>query len=69
MDTKLEATLDDLYHIPEHSKAELVNGELVLMLLTGGLPGYAAAESLSACAPTHDKPNQVMQSRTTLDLW
>lgn len=44
MDTKLEATLDDLYHIPEHSKAELVNGELVLMSPTGGLPGYAAAE-------------------------
>ncbi|HEY0601434.1 MAG TPA: Uma2 family endonuclease [Herpetosiphonaceae bacterium] len=44
MDTKLEATLDDLYRVPEHSKAELVNGELVLMSPTGGLPGYAAAE-------------------------
>lgn len=44
MDTKIEATLDDLYRVPEHSKAELVNGELVLMSPTGGLPGYAAAE-------------------------
>jgi Uma2 family endonuclease len=44
MHTKIEATVEDLYHVPEHGKAELVNGELILMSPTGGLPGYAAAE-------------------------
>jgi Uma2 family endonuclease len=44
METKTEATVDDLYNIPEDGKAELVNGEIVLMSPTGGLPGYAAAE-------------------------
>ena len=44
MRAKPEATIEDLYHIPEHGKAELVNGELRVMAPTGGLPGYAAAE-------------------------
>lgn len=44
MDIRVEATLEDLYRVPEHGKAELVNGELVLMAPTGGLPGYAAGE-------------------------
>jgi Uma2 family endonuclease len=33
------ATLDDLYRVPENGKAELVDGEIVLMLPTGGIPG------------------------------
>jgi Uma2 family endonuclease len=33
------ATIDDLYRVPENGKAELVNGEIVLMPPTGGLPG------------------------------
>jgi hypothetical protein len=44
MTTKPEATVDDLYHVPEHGKAELVNGELVLMPPTGGVPGRAAGK-------------------------
>jgi Uma2 family endonuclease len=44
MSTKTEATVDDLYRVPEHGKAELVNGELVLMSPTGGVPGRAAGE-------------------------
>jgi Uma2 family endonuclease len=40
------ATIDDLYHVP--SKAELVNGEIVMMSPTGGLPGYAAGEIFSS---------------------
>jgi Uma2 family endonuclease len=35
-----EATVDDLYRVPE--KAELVNGELVMMSPGGGTHGYAA---------------------------
>jgi hypothetical protein len=37
-----EATLDDLAREP--GKAELVNGRVVRMSPTGGLPGYAARE-------------------------
>ena len=44
MSTKTEATVDDLYRVPDHGKAELVNGELVLMPPTGGVPGRAAGE-------------------------
>ena len=39
MSTKVEATIEDLYKI--RGKAELVNGEIILMSPTGGLPGYA----------------------------
>ena len=44
MSTKTEATVDDLYRVPENGKAEIVNGELVLMSPTGGVPGRAAGE-------------------------
>ena len=44
MSTKTQATVDDLYHAPENGKAEIVNGELVLMSPTGGVPGRAAGE-------------------------
>jgi Uma2 family endonuclease len=44
MSTKTEATVDDLYRVPEHSKAEIVNGELVLISPTGGVPGRAAGK-------------------------
>lgn len=44
MSTKTEATVDDLYRVPEHGKAELVDGELVLMSPTGGVPGRAAGK-------------------------
>jgi Uma2 family endonuclease len=44
MITKTAATVDDLYRVPENGKAELVNGELVLMPPTGGVPGRAAGE-------------------------
>jgi Uma2 family endonuclease len=44
MTAKTRATLSDLYQVPDNGKAELVNGELVLMSPTGGLPGYAGGE-------------------------
>jgi Uma2 family endonuclease len=44
MSTKVEATIEDLYHVPGDGKAEIVNGELVLMSPTGDLPGSAALE-------------------------
>ena len=42
MSIRTEATIDDLYRVPDNGKAELVNGELVLMSPTGGVPGRAA---------------------------
>ena len=42
MSSKVEATIEDLYKI--RGKAELVNGEIILMSPTGGLPSHAAAE-------------------------
>jgi Uma2 family endonuclease len=44
MSTKAEATVDDLYRVPENGKAEIVNGELVLMSPTEGVPGRTAGE-------------------------
>ena len=44
MTIRTEATIDDLYRVPENGKAELVNGELVLMSPTGGVPGRAAGK-------------------------
>ncbi|MGI8586353.1 MAG: Uma2 family endonuclease [Chloroflexia bacterium] len=41
MSTKQKATVEDLYHVPDGRKAELVNGEVVLMSPTGKDPGYA----------------------------
>jgi Uma2 family endonuclease len=41
MSAKIEATVEDLYHVPEHGKAEIVNGEIVLMPPTGDMPSRA----------------------------
>lgn len=42
MSIKVEATIEDLYKV--EGKAELVNGEIVHMSPTGGLPHYAARQ-------------------------
>ena len=44
MTTKTQATIEDLYHVPENGKAEIVNGELKLMPPTGDAPSYASFE-------------------------
>ncbi|HLG14261.1 MAG TPA: Uma2 family endonuclease [Blastocatellia bacterium] len=46
MTSTVRATIEDLYRTPGNAKAELVNGEIVLMPPTGYLPGYAASEIL-----------------------
>jgi len=46
MSTKVEATIEDLYKV--EGKAELVNGEIILMSPTGILPSYAAGEIFSS---------------------
>ena len=42
MSTNIEATVDDLYHVPENGKAEIVNGEIVTMPPTGDKPSRAS---------------------------
>ena len=42
MKTRTPATVEDLYRVPEDAKAEIVNGELVLMSPTGALPSLAS---------------------------
>lgn len=44
MSTKANATIEDLYHVPDNQKAEIVNGELVLMSPTGAAPNFAGGE-------------------------
>ncbi len=38
------ATIEDLYHVPENRKAELVDGEIIMMSPTGATPNFAAGE-------------------------
>lgn len=44
MVANLEAKIEDLYALPSEQKAEIVNGEIVLMSPTGAAPSHAAAE-------------------------
>src|SRR5882762_4283227 len=43
MAAKTKATIEDLYHVPGNGKAEIVNGELVLMSPNEFWPSRAAA--------------------------
>ena len=50
MTTKAKATIDDLYALPDNTKAEIVDGELIIMSPTGDMParaGFKIAMSLS----------------------
>lgn len=44
MRTKTRATIEELYHVPDNGKAEIVHGEVVCMPPTGYMPGYAGGE-------------------------
>lgn len=37
-----KATVEDLYRVPEHGKAELINGKVVRFMATGGIPSRAS---------------------------
>ena len=37
-----KATVEDLYRVPEHGKAELIDGEVVRLMPTGGIPSRAS---------------------------
>jgi Uma2 family endonuclease len=42
MSRKARATIEDLYHVPDNGKAEIVKGKVVLMPPTGDMPSSAA---------------------------
>ena len=42
MSTRTRATIEDLYNIPGNGKAEIINGEVVRIMPTGGKPGRAS---------------------------
>jgi len=44
MSTKSQAAIEDLYHVPENGKAEIIDGEVVLMSPTGLAPSFASGE-------------------------
>lgn len=44
MSTKANATIEDLYYVPDNRKAEIVNGEVVIMSPTGAAPNFAGGE-------------------------
>ncbi len=44
MSTKTSATIEDLYKVPDNRKAEIVDGEVLIMSPTGSAPNYAAGE-------------------------
>ena len=50
MTAKVRATVEDLYRVPDNAKAEIIDGEIVLMAPTGDMParaGFKIAMSLS----------------------
>jgi Uma2 family endonuclease len=52
---KWKATVDDLYHVPEDGKAELVDGKLVRMTPTGFLPSRAGGAIYRSLAAYEEK--------------
>ena len=58
-----EATLEDLAREP--GKAELVNGRIVRMSPTGGLPGYAGREIVASLHAYARRTGVVTRSPTT----
>ena len=44
MHPRARATVEDLYRVPDNGKAELIDGEIVTVSPTGGIPGRASGE-------------------------
>jgi Uma2 family endonuclease len=54
MSTKVAATIEDLYALPHNVKAEIVDGEIILMSPTGDMPGRAGG-SIYASLRQHER--------------
>jgi Uma2 family endonuclease len=57
MSTKARATAHDLSQVPENRKAEIVNGEIVLMSPTGAKPGRAGF-NIAVSLRGHERPGR-----------
>jgi Uma2 family endonuclease len=44
VDTKTDTLIDALYRVPENGKAEIINGTLIVMEPTGGMPSRTGGE-------------------------
>ena len=60
MSIKAQATIEDLYHVPESGKAEIVNGELRRMSPTGDFPSRAG---LAILVSLHDHERRTGKGR------
>jgi Uma2 family endonuclease len=57
MSTRIEATIEDLYRIPENGKAEIVDGAIVLMSPTGFMPGRAGGAIYASLRRVEQRAN------------
>ena len=64
MATKTKATIEDLYNVPEDGKAEIIDGEVVLMSPTGDWPNRASG-AIYVSLRLHEK--NVSQGRAYTD--
>jgi Uma2 family endonuclease len=55
MAVKSIATVADLTRVPDNGKAEIVNGELILMSPTGAIPGRASGKIYRSLADYEDR--------------
>lgn len=65
MTVQTQEKLEDLYQVPGNRKAELVDGEIVMMSSIGAAPNFAAGEifaSLRECARRTGKGRAVTDS-------
>jgi Uma2 family endonuclease len=71
MTTTSQATIEDLYHVPDNGNAEIVNGELILMAPTGFWPSRAASEIYSSLRQ-HERLARagcVLRERFVFGMW
>ncbi|HEU4391078.1 MAG TPA: hypothetical protein VFV34_24945 [Blastocatellia bacterium] len=65
MTTKARATVEDLRNVHDSAKAEIGEGEIVLISPTGGDPGYASDEIFVSLREYSRRNNWAEQSGTT----
>lgn len=67
MTTRPKATVEDLYDVPEQGKAEIVDGELILMSPTGDVPSRAAGNIYVSLRQYERSVNNVDRGRAYAD--
>jgi len=69
MSAKVEATIENLYSVLHNGKAEIVNGEVVLMPPTGDIPARAAFKIAVSLAHMEGKtPVEHIQTTSDFEL-